>query len=264
MWKCQTHPGVKLERRGSFDGFAEPSGLVLDGSHLIVADAGNNRLQVLGEDGRPAASITHYLHEGKKEPLNGPTALAIDHEKNLYVLIGSEPRPADQRSELTLGLLMRDVPVAAGKPPEAPRKLIKLKSWKEPRILAVSGPLHPDVLQVAVDAGVSPPLVWVANAPGPGSLTQLAGSDLSVKKEWVDSGETLSCPRQSGDQPILNIDPQTGQVYVEDDSNHRLKQFGTVYRMDQEGNVLKKWPSLFFDARGVNATSPWGTLNFER
>jgi hypothetical protein len=60
------HPGVKYERRGSFGGFAEPSGLVLDGNHLIVADAGNNRLQVLGEDGRLTASITHYQHEGKK------------------------------------------------------------------------------------------------------------------------------------------------------------------------------------------------------
>jgi hypothetical protein len=80
----------------------------------------------------------------------------------------------------------------------------------------------------------------------------------------MDSGETLSCPRQSGDQPILNIDPQTGHVYVEDDSNHRMKQFGTVYRLDQEGNVLKKWPPLFFDDRELKMTSPWGTLNYER
>ena len=264
VWKCQMHPGVKFERRGSFGGFAEPSGLVLDGDHLIVADAGNNRLQVLGEDGRAVASITHYQHEGKKEPLNGPTALAIDHEKNLYVLVGPEPRPKDQRVERTLALVRQAVVAAARKPPEAPRKLIKLKSWKQPELLAVSRPLHPDVLQIAVDAGVSPPLVWVANGAGPGSLLQLAGDDLSVKAEWVDSGETLSCPRQSGDQPILNIDPQTGHLYVEDDSNYRLKQYGTVYRIDQEGNVLKKWPPLFFDARGLKMTSPWWTLNYER
>ncbi len=147
---------------------------------------------------------------------------------------------------------------------ENPTRLIKLKSWKEPDLLAVSGPLHPDVLQIAVDAGVSPPLVWVANGAGPGSLLQLAGDDLSVKAEWVDSGETLSCPRQSGDQPILNIDPQTGHLYVEDDSNYRLKQYGTVYRIDQEGNVLKKWPPLFFDARDLKMTSPWWTLDYER
>ena len=264
VWKCQVQPGAKYERRGSFGGFAEPSGLVLDGSHLIVADAGNNRLQVLGEDGRPVASITHYQHEGKKEPLNGPTALAIDHEKNLYVLVGPEPRPKDQRVERTLALVRKAVVAAAGQPPEAPRRLIKLKSWKEPELIAVSGPLHQDVLQVAVDAGVSPPLVWVANGAGPGSLLQLAGDDLSVKQEWVDSGRALSCPRQSGDQPILNIDPQTGHLYVEDDSNYRLKQYGTVYRIDQEGNVLKKWPPLFFDARDLKMTSPWGTLNYER
>jgi len=264
VWKCQLHPGVTLERRGSFGGFAEPSGLVFDGNHLIVADAGNNRLQVLEEDGRPVASITHYQHEGKKEPLNGPTALAIDHEKNLYVLVGPEPRPEDQHVERTLASVRKAVVAAAGKPPEAPRKLIKLKSWREPDLLAVSEPLHPDVLQIAVDAGVSPSLVWVANGVGWGSLVQLAGDDLSMKKKWVDSGRALSCPRQSGDQPILNIDPQTGDLYVEDDSNYRLKQYGTVYRLDQEGNVLKKWPPLFFDARDLKMTSPWGTLNYQR
>ncbi|MHC4399084.1 MAG: sugar-binding protein [Planctomycetota bacterium] len=264
VWKCQMHPGVKYERRGSFSGFAEPSGLVLDGNHLIVADAGNNRLQVLGEDGRLTTSITHYQHEGKKEPPNGPTALAIDHEKNLYVLVAPEPRPKDQRVERMLPLVRKAVVAAAGKPPESPRKLIKLRSWKEPDLIAVSGPLHQDVLQVAVDAGVSPPLVWVANGTGPGSLVQLAGDDLAVKAEWVDSGETLSWPMQPGSQPVLNIDPQTGHVYIEDDSNHRLKQYGTVYRIDQEGNVLKKWPPFFFNARGLKMTSPWFTLNYER
>ena len=264
VWKCQMYPGAKYERRGSFGGFAEPSGLVLDGNHLIVADAGNNRLQVLGEDGRLTASITHYQHEGKEEPLNGPTALAIDHEKNLYLLVGREPRPKDQRVERTLPLVRKAVVAAAGKPPQAPRTLIKLTSWKQPDLLAVSKPLHPDVLQIAVDAGVSPPLVWVANGTGPGSLVQLAGDDLAVKAEWMDSGETLSFPMQPGSQPILNIDPQTGHLYVEDDSNHRLKQYGMVYRIDQEGNVLKKWPPFFFNARGLKMTSPWFTLNYER
>ncbi len=264
VWKCQMQPGVKFERRGSFGGFAEPSGLVLDGNHLIVADAGNNRLQVIGEDGRLAASITHYEHEGKKQPLNGPTALAIDHQKNLYVLVAPEPRPQDPRVERTLSLVRQHLVAAAGKPPQAPRKLIKLKSWRQPELLAVSQPVHQDVLQIAVDAGVSPPLVWVANGSGPGSLLQMAGDDLAVQAQWVDRGETLSCPRQSGDQPILNIDPQTGHLYVEDDSNYRLKQYGTVYRVDQQGNVLKKWPPLFFDDRELKMTSPWGTLNYQR
>ena len=264
VWKCRMQPGAKIEKLDSFGGFSQPCGLALDGSHLIVADAGNNRLQVLGEDGRPTASITHYEHEGTKHPLFDPTALAIDAEKSLYVLVGSEERPKDRRVERTLGALRQDVVAAAGKPPSPPRKLIKLRSWKEPRLMASSEPLHQDILQVAVDAGVSPALVWVANASGPGSLVQLAGDDLSVTKEWGDDGRALSCPRQSGDQPILNIDPQTGHLYIEDDSNHRLKQYGTVYRVDQEGNVLKRWPPVFFDAKGLKMTSPWFTLNYER
>jgi sugar lactone lactonase YvrE len=264
VWKCRMRPGVKVEKQDSFGGFAEPSGLALDGDHLIVADAGNNRLQVLDEDGHVAASITHYKDEGENNPLYGPTALAIDRAGGLYVLVASERRPEDQRVERTLPLLRKAVVAAARKPPQAHRRLIKLKSWREPDLLAVSDPLHPEVMQIAVDAGVSPPLVWVANGFGPGSLLQLAGDDLSLRAKWADDGQTLSCPRQSGDQPILNIDPQTGHLYVEDDSNHRLKQYGTVYRVDQEGNVLKKWPSIFFDARDLKMTSPWGTLNYER
>ena len=101
--------------------------------------------------------------------------------------------------------------------------------------------------------------MWVANGSGPGSLLQLAGNDLSTKAECGDSGETLSCPRQSGNQPILNIDPQTGDLYVEDDSNYRLKQYGTVYRVDQEGNVLQEVAARVLQHLGLKATSPWWT-----
>ena len=264
VWKCRMDRGVKVEEQDTFGGFAGPSGLVHDGSHLIVADSGNNRLQILAEDGRVAASITHYEHEGKKLPLHGPTALAMDREQNLYVLIPSQDRPADPHVERTLPLLQQDYLLAAQKGSQEPTKLIKLKSWKEPRLLAVSAPLDHDVLQIAVDAGVSPPLVWVANGSGPGSLLQLSGRDLSIKGQWRDSGETLSCPRQSGNQPILNIDPQTGHLYVEDDSNYRLKQYGTVYRIDQAGKVLKTWPPVFFNHLGLKATSPWWTPDYER
>lgn len=264
VWKCRIRPGLKLERRGSSKAFAEPCGLVLDGGHLIVADAGNNRLRVVGEDGRLVASVTHYEDHGKRYPLHDPTALAIDDRSNLYVLVGSKKRPADLRVERTLRLLRRAVDAAAGKPPAAPRKLIKLKSWRRPELLAVSKPLDADVLQIAVDAGTRPPLVWVANGDGPGSLLQLAGDDLSVKARFADSGESLSCPRQSGCQAILNIDPHTGHLYVEDDSNYRLKQYGTVYRLDQQGRVLKKWPPRFFNARRLEGTSPWWTLDYRR
>ena len=263
VWQCHVHPGPKLDIQASLPGFAEPSGLVHDGEHLIVADAGNNRLQVIGQGGLPVASVTHYEHHGEKHPLYGPTALAIDHEQCLYVLVGSEPRPADLRVERTLASVQKDVHAAAAQGPDKPRRLIKLKSWQQPQQLAASKPLDADALQIAVDAGVSPPLVWVANGAGWGSLVQLAGDDLSVKAEWSDKGETLSCPRQSGGQAILNIDPQTGHVYVEDDSDYRLKKYGTVYRLDQEGHVLKTWPPAFFNAQGWRATSPWWTLDYD-
>lgn len=145
--------------------------MVHDGQHLIVADSGNNRLQVLGDDGRLAASITHYEHGGKKVPLHGPTALAIDREQNLYVLLASRPRTPDQPIvERTLSSIQRDYLRAAQQDAAEPTRLIKLKSWREPRLVAASAPLLADVVQIAVDAGVSPPLVWVANGSGPGRM----------------------------------------------------------------------------------------------
>jgi hypothetical protein len=164
------HPGVKICRRRAFDGFAQPSGLALDGRHLIVADAGNNRLQVLREDGSLAASITHYEDKGEKKPLLGPTAVAVDHGRNLYVLVASEKRPEDQRVERTLGSVQYAVRTGVRQIPGRYTKLIKLAPWQTPSLLAASEPLHPEVLQIAVDRGVSPPGVWVANAAGPGSL----------------------------------------------------------------------------------------------
>ena len=119
-------------------------------------------------------------------------------------------------------------------------------------------------MQIAVDTGVSPPLVWVANGDGPGSLQQLSGEDLSLKAQWQDDGATLSNPRQDSGMPILNIDPETGHVYVEDDARYRHKKFGTVYRLDQQGAILKTWDPYFIDIEESGLISPWGATNLER
>jgi hypothetical protein len=84
VWKCRLKPGPKVEKEGVISGLAEASGVVADGDHLIVADAGHNRLQVCTVDGRQVASITHYIDEGKRKPVYGPTALAVDKDKSLY------------------------------------------------------------------------------------------------------------------------------------------------------------------------------------
>ena len=199
--------------------FNQPCGLALDGTHLIVADSGNNRIQVFEKNGRLAASITSFKQEGRDVPLGNPTALAIDRERHLYVLALVEAR----------------------------RRLIKLDSWREPRLSAVSEPLDPDAVRIAVDRGVNPPLVWIANGAGRGTLLQLAGDSLSLKGKWAGDDNKLSSPVQYGFLPVLNIDPQTGQLYVEDDSYYHRSVYGTVYRLDQSGKVLKKWPPLPFE-----------------
>jgi hypothetical protein len=145
-----------------------------------------------------------------------------------------------------------------------PRKVIKLKSWKSPELLAESAPVHTYVMQIAVDTGVSPPLVWVANGGRSGKPAATVGRRLSLKALWQDDGRTLSNPRQDSGMPILNIDPETGHVYVEDDARYRHKKFGTAYRLDQQGNILKTWDPYFIDIEESGLISPWGATNLER
>ncbi len=264
VWKFGLKPGPKVEKLGIVSGFKEASGVVVDGDYIIVADAGNNRLQVCTIDGKQVASITHYMDKGKKKRMFDPTALAMDRDKCLYVLIGSQERPEDIRSERTKRAVQQALHASAFEEPEPPRKVIKLRSWNTPELLAESASVHTYVMQIAVDAGVSPPLVWVANGDGPGSLQQLSGEDLSLKAQWQDDGDTLSNPRQASSMPIVNIDPETGHVYVEDDASYRSKTFGTVYRLDQQGNILKTWDPFFIDIEESGLISPWGAINLER
>ncbi len=265
VWRCRLGGGTRCEVQDAVTGFADPAGLAHDGSHLIVADAGHNQLQIIGPDQRVVAAITHFERNGQQEPLHDPTALALDHEQHLYVLIGSEPRtmPAEL-VERTLSAIQQDYEQSAQNRSGNYRRIVKLESWRQPRALAVSDKFDSDVVQFVVDSGVSPSVVWVANGRGAGSLTRLKSDDLATTDEWTDRGEALTCPRQSGNQPILNIDPQTGELYVEDHSNYRLKQHGRVFRLDQQGQVLQTWPPLYFNDRGLEATSPWWLPDLER
>lgn len=252
VWKLGLKPGPKAEKLGVVGGFKQASGIVVDGEHIVVADAGNNRIQVCTIDGEVVASIAHYMDKGKKHRILDPTALAMDRDNCLYVLLGSEERPEDLRTEGSIRFVQDALHAAAFEEPPPPRKVIKLKSWRSPDLLAKSAPVHTYVMQITVDAG------------GPGSLQKLSGEDLSLQAQWQDDGSTLSNPRQDSGMPILNIDPETGHVYVEDDARYRHKKFGTAYRLDQQGNILKKWDPYFIDIEESGLISPWGATNLER
>ena len=278
VWKMSLKDGPQVEKLGVVGGFHQASGVVVDGENIIVADAGNSRIQVVTIDGDVVASLTHYTDKGEKLPILDPTALAMDREGCLYVLVGAEKRGEDPRTERGVRNVQRwmhqlatGMPLAPPSsrenpdpPPPLPRKLIKLKSWKKPELLAERPSVYAHTLQIAVDAGVSPPLVWVPNGDGPGTLQQLSGDDLSLKNQWQDDGSTLSNPRQDGKMAVLNVDPETGHVYVEDDASYRSKTFGTVYCLNQEGEVLKTWDPYFIDIEESGLISPWGAINLER
>ena len=264
VWKCRID-GVRIADCVSWKDFHEPCGLVLDKDNLIVADSGNNRLQVLDRNGRLMASITSYEHQGNSHPIYDPTALAIDSDGALYVLAGCGPKPEylNYDHDTLGGLSRRVIDNVENRPGVPARKLLKFDRWRQMNLMAKSGPLHSEAMQIAVDNGNSPPQVWVANGAGSGSLLLLDGRDLSVRNQWSDNGDTLSFPEQGGGMPILNVDPGTGHLYVEDKSNYRLKQFGSVYRLDQEGDILKKWPSLYFLRGGAPTTSFLGSPDYE-
>ena len=101
------------------------------------------------------------MDQGKKQPILDPTALAMDRDKCLYVLVGSQERPEDIRSERTKRAVQQALHTSAFEEPPPPRTVIKLRGWNTPELLAKSAPVHTYVMQIAVDAGVSPPLVWV-------------------------------------------------------------------------------------------------------
>lgn len=194
--------------------FVGQCGLAFDGDHLVLADTKEGRLLVLDGARRPLATVAHYKVEGKEVPFASPTALATDKQGAVYVLVSGKDK-----------------------------QVLKLKSWRDPELLAASKPLHKETLQIVVDRQASPPLIWVANGDGLGSLVQLASTDLSVQGKWGSSGESFVSPVQQGYMPILNIDPENGQIYVEDDSHFRFGKRGPTYRLDQDGKVLKKLPA---------------------
>ncbi len=73
------HFGEAGRRPGQFYG---PTGIVVHGNTIFVADAGNRRVQKFSTDGKFLLEIGHNI--GEKAPLH-PTGLAIDRENILYV-----------------------------------------------------------------------------------------------------------------------------------------------------------------------------------
>ena len=105
---------------------------------------------------------------------------------------GDRWRPEDLRTEGSIRFVQNALHTSAFEETPPPRKVIKLQSWNAPELLAKSAPVHTYAMQIAVDAGVTPPLIWVANGDGPGSLQQLSGEDLSLQAQWQDDG--TPCP----------------------------------------------------------------------
>jgi hypothetical protein len=202
---------------GGVPGRKEPSsfvgegGLAVDGEHVLLSDRKEGRIHVLDAARRPVATLEHYRAGGQTRPFAAPGAMAADGRGGLFVLVGREQK-----------------------------KVLKLRGWREPDLVAESAPLHAETLQIALDRKASPPIVWVANGDGLGSVVKLSGEDLAVQGTWGDTGEALSSPVQQGYVPILSVDPETGHLYVEDDSHFRFGKRGETYRLDQDGKILKR------------------------
>lgn len=226
-WRMKLLDGAKIEgpRGYGFDGKEEPlappggilgrnkisdfageCGLAFDGDHLLLSDRQGGRLLVFDAARRQVAGVKELRPGGA---LESPTALAVDKQGCVYVLTG-----------------------------EKRKKVLKLRSWREPELLASSAPLHAETLQIALDREAG--ILWVANGDGLGSIVKLSAADLTVQGKWGDTGGALSSPVQQGYVPILNVDPETGDVYVEDDSHYRFGKRGETYRLSSDGKILKR------------------------
>src|SRR5689334_15367353 len=100
--------------------FVGDCGVAFDSDHLILSDRAGGRLLVFDGARKLVATLSGY---------SSPTALTVDRG-TLFVLTGTEKK-----------------------------ELLKLKSWREPQVLARSAPLHKESLQVAVDGQASSPII---------------------------------------------------------------------------------------------------------
>ena len=87
----QDHLGFEGQPGSDDAHFNQPCGLVVD-DHLIVADSGNNRLQVFEQGGRLAASVKSFERNGQDVPLRNPTALAIKNKTDEVLDVFLFPR----------------------------------------------------------------------------------------------------------------------------------------------------------------------------
>jgi len=102
----------------------------------------------------------------------------MDHEKNLYVLSRRRQERWISKSWSARSLVAAGLSRRGAEGSGESTRLIKLKSWQEPRLLAESAPMHQErIADCGGRRGLSA-AVWVANGSGSGSLLQLAGDDL--------------------------------------------------------------------------------------
>jgi hypothetical protein len=225
FWSMKLLPGAKVDdiRGYGFDGSDQPApppdgvpgrketsefrgecGIAFDGDHLILSDRVEGKLRVFDSSRKPVKTLEGY---------SSPTAMAVDRAGSIYLLVEEKDG----------------------------KKIQKLKSWREPEVVATSAPLHRETLQLALDREAR--IVWVANGDGLGSIVKLGADDLSKKGAWGDTGDALTSPVQQGYVPILNVDPETGDLFVEDDSHFRFGKRGQTYRLNPDGKELTKLPA---------------------
>lgn len=169
--------------------FNGPCGVAVDAAgNLYVADSGNHKLHVFRKDGKLLTSVSQVTLGGKQAPLESPTALALDkHAGHLYVATSGKQ-----------GV-----------------EILKLKDYQQPIALAQSGRLDGETLDLVLDPAARPPLLWVSNAAGAGTVVQFETVRLTETRKIAPGAEPgLVVPLQCGNMPILSADPETGEIYV--------------------------------------------------
>jgi len=138
------HLGVMRHKGDDESHFNGPKGIATDSEGcVIVADSGNNRIQVFRADGYYLATVSTYRHDGADLPLENVSNLTTD-----------------SRSDQLFAMVDRD----GGK------RVVRLRSWREPKTIATVD-LATESRQMVVDPKSH--TLWVANGGGQATFTRI-------------------------------------------------------------------------------------------
>ncbi len=187
--------GQPLKAGSGKELFNQVHGVAVDGAgNVLVSDFGNDRVVALSPAGK-------HIGEFKVE---WPDHLAVDRKRGTIYIVCVDKKNDDR---------------GCGRIIWRRKTLVKVKSWKDPKILGTI-PLHPPrgahyaKPVTALDDAANPPILWIGGG-GKGPLSRIVDKNPGGKlpdAEPVGAGALF--PESQVSVEHLAVDPATERLYV--------------------------------------------------